>query len=121
MPHSQEICPPPVDRAYLARFTRGNADLEREILDLFATQAPLYVERLRRAEDEKSWREAAHTLKGSASAVGAWRVVACAKAAEALAGSADFAAVAPRSEALAELAGAVDAACRYVAQLYDHG
>jgi HPt (histidine-containing phosphotransfer) domain-containing protein len=64
--HSQ-----PIDRAFLARFTLGNAALEREILELFAQQVPLYVEQLRKAPDARAWKEAAHGIKGAALAVGA--------------------------------------------------
>ena len=50
----------PIDYAYLARFTCGNADLEREVLEIFATQTPVYVAHLRttvaRAEDAGVWR-----------------------------------------------------------------
>ncbi len=40
------------------------------------------IERLRRAQTERDWREAGHTLKGSARAVGAWRLAQVAEAAE---------------------------------------
>lgn len=63
-----------LDRAYLARFTMGNVDLEREVLGLFADQAPTYLARMQAASTQVDWREAAHTLKGSAAAVGAVKV-----------------------------------------------
>src|SRR5882724_6732677 len=66
--------PAAINRAYLARFTLGNGDLEREVLELFAGQAPIYLERLAAARTVRAWRDAAHTLKGSAAAVGALRV-----------------------------------------------
>src|SRR4029079_7040309 len=72
----------PIDRAYLARFTLGNSALAREVLQLFADQVPLYLKALRDASVRKAWREAAHTIKGSASAVGAWRVARFAEMAE---------------------------------------
>ena len=72
----------PIDRDYLARFTLCNAALEREVLELFAAQAPVYLERLRAAHDCVAWRNAAHTIKGSASAVGAWRLAHFAQMAE---------------------------------------
>src|SRR6516165_1352612 len=49
-----------IDLAYLARFTLGNAALEREVLQLFAEQIPLYLEALHGARVRKAWREAAH-------------------------------------------------------------
>jgi HPt (histidine-containing phosphotransfer) domain-containing protein len=65
---------PLLDRAYLSRFTLGNADLEREVLGLFAEHAPNYLARMQSAATQHDWREAAHTLKGSAAAVGAVKV-----------------------------------------------
>lgn len=65
---------PLLDRAYLSRFTLGNADLEREVLGLFADHAPEYLARMQAATTQQDWREAAHTLKGSAAAVGAVKV-----------------------------------------------
>jgi HPt (histidine-containing phosphotransfer) domain-containing protein len=74
---------PCIDLTYLRRFTLDNTALEREVLELFADQAPLYLAALRGARHAKAWSEAAHTLKGSARAVGAWRVAAAAEALEA--------------------------------------
>lgn len=79
----------PIDRGHLARYTFGNRALEIEVLQLFAAQAPHYLEALRAAATEKAWREAAHTLKGSARAVGAFRVADGAERAEALQGNQD--------------------------------
>jgi HPt (histidine-containing phosphotransfer) domain-containing protein len=74
----------PVDLVYLRRFTMGNRELEREVLQLFVTQAPVYLRLLRAAESVKQWTDAAHTLKGAARAIGAWRVALCAENAEKL-------------------------------------
>jgi HPt (histidine-containing phosphotransfer) domain-containing protein len=46
--------------------------------------APRYFAKMQSAANLKDWAEAAHTLKGSARAVGAWAVAECAQAAEAL-------------------------------------
>jgi HPt (histidine-containing phosphotransfer) domain-containing protein len=75
---------PLLDRAYLSRFTLGNADLEREVLGLFAGQAPAYLDRMKAAATQHDWREAAHTLKGSAAAVGAVQVAKLAETIERL-------------------------------------
>jgi HPt (histidine-containing phosphotransfer) domain-containing protein len=74
----------PVDLAYLARFTLGNAGLEREVLDLFIVHCPRYLEALQDAVTAKAWHDAAHTLKGAARGIGAWRVARSAEAAERL-------------------------------------
>ena len=76
----------PVDLVHLARYTLGNRALEREVLELFRTQSRLYLSRLKGAGSEKAWFEAAHTIKGSARGIGAWRVAKSAETAEALKG-----------------------------------
>lgn len=97
---------PLLDRAYLARFTLGNAELEREVLGLFADQAPQYLARMQSAASQQDWREAAHTLKGSAAAVGAVKVAKLAEGIERItppeAGSA-------RQDLCADLAQALEA------------
>ena len=75
----------PVDRAHLARYTRGDERLEREVLDLFVAHVPVTLAQLRTATTERDWFVSSHTLKGSAAAVGAWRVAALARDAEKLA------------------------------------
>lgn len=77
--------PEPIDLQHLARYTLGHGDLGREVLALFREQAPLYVGRLRRAGSLPQWKEAAHSLKGSAQAIGAFRVAEAAQRAEDLA------------------------------------
>jgi HPt (histidine-containing phosphotransfer) domain-containing protein len=87
--HSTEARKPssrPVDLVHLSRYTLGERELEREVLELFCTQSLLYIERLRGAASDKDWKDAAHSLKGSARAVGAWRAGEAAERAEALSG-----------------------------------
>ena len=74
----------PIDFTYLRRFTLGNKELEREVLFLFAESAPVYLKALDEAVTVKEWHDAAHTLKGSARAIGAWRVARTAEVAEKL-------------------------------------
>jgi HPt (histidine-containing phosphotransfer) domain-containing protein len=76
----------PVDLAHLSRYTLGERALEREVLELFCTQSVLYLEQLRAAMSDKAWKDAAHSLKGTARAVGAWRAAQAAERAEALQG-----------------------------------
>lgn len=64
----------PIDRAHLSRYTLGSPALEREIVGLFLAQLPLSIEQLRFAATDREWQIAAHTIKGSARAVGAWQV-----------------------------------------------
>jgi len=56
------------------------------VLELFCTQSLVYLERLREAESDKDWKDAAQSLKGSASAIGAWRAAEAAQRAAALSG-----------------------------------
>jgi HPt (histidine-containing phosphotransfer) domain-containing protein len=70
----------PSDLVHLARTTLGDRGLEREVLHLFDRQADQLVSRMRAAAPG-GIAPLAHTLKGSASGIGAWRV---ARAAEAL-------------------------------------
>ncbi len=74
----------PVDLQYLGRFTLGDKPLEREVLDLFLVHTPLYLDRLCSAATAKAWHDAAHTLKGAARGIGAWRLARCAESAERL-------------------------------------
>jgi HPt (histidine-containing phosphotransfer) domain-containing protein len=73
----------PLDLDHLARQTLGDGALEREILSLFRRQANLMMRRLSEARAGEDVRVTAHTLKGSARAIGAWRVAAAAEAVEA--------------------------------------
>ena len=74
--------PPVLDRNHLARYTLGDAALEREVLGLFVDQIPETLDALDRAEGDEGRVMAAHTLKGSARAVGAGRLAAVAEAVE---------------------------------------
>ena len=108
-----------IDREYLSRFTLGNAALEQEVLELFSAQLPLYVQQLADAITASSWREAAHTIKGSAAAVGAKRLANLARLAEQL--DIDRSTVAgpeQRQKALAAVAEAADEARREIAGLF---
>lgn len=72
----------PINHHHLARFTGGDTALEMEILELFVAQLPRIVAQLRNATSAQDWYEAAHSLKGSASAVGADRLADLARRAE---------------------------------------
>jgi HPt (histidine-containing phosphotransfer) domain-containing protein len=78
--------PSAIDHDHLRRYTMGDQQLELEVLGLFAGELPKTLGSLRAARTETEWKMAAHTLKGSARAVGAWRVAAAAVAAEKSAG-----------------------------------
>jgi HPt (histidine-containing phosphotransfer) domain-containing protein len=94
----------PIDLKHLRRYTLGDAGLEREILDLFFGQLPTSIAALAAAETPKDWKVAAHTLKGSGRAVGAWRIARIAEQAEHSEGIANPSHVAHTIELLEEAA-----------------
>jgi hypothetical protein len=77
----------PIDLVHLARMTLGDRTLEREVLQLFDRQADMLILRMRQVA-RAAIGAAAHTLKGSARGIGAWRVARAAEAVEVAAGSA---------------------------------
>jgi HPt (histidine-containing phosphotransfer) domain-containing protein len=62
----------PIDFAHLRRMTLGDAALEREVLGMFSAQAQRLVKALAALPADAP--ALAHTLKGSARAVGAFTV-----------------------------------------------
>jgi HPt (histidine-containing phosphotransfer) domain-containing protein len=66
-----------LDLVHLARQTFGDRDLEREVLALFEAQCRRLLPILAGAVARERG-DAAHTLKGAARAVGAWRLAALA-------------------------------------------
>jgi HPt (histidine-containing phosphotransfer) domain-containing protein len=71
-----------IDLDHLARQTGGDQDLERELLALFAQQCVRHLRTIHQAQDTQTRRDAAHTLKGAARAIGAWQVAEAADAIE---------------------------------------
>jgi HPt (histidine-containing phosphotransfer) domain-containing protein len=66
---------PAIDEEHLGRMTLGDRSLEREVLEIFARQTALTLDRIAGAGAARAAAAAAaHTLKGSASGIGAWRV-----------------------------------------------
>jgi HPt (histidine-containing phosphotransfer) domain-containing protein len=92
-----------LDRAHLARMTFNDRSLEREVLQLFDRQAEMLMERICGSEPA-AVATLAHTLKGSASGIGACCVARAAAAAEMVAGSSP----ADCERAIKQLAQAVD-------------
>lgn len=62
----------PLDLVHLSKYTLGDRGLESELLGLFRAQAGIYVTRLETAASSRDWKDAAHSLKGSARGLGAW-------------------------------------------------
>ena len=90
----------PINLEQLRRMTLGDADLEHEVLAMFSAQSARLIEALANMPPEAA--AIAHTLKGSARAIGAQAVAEAASRLEtAISGARGTA------EALAELADAV--------------
>ena len=96
----------PIDLAHLSRMTLGERTLECEVLELFDRQAELLLPRIR-AGAPPEIAAAAHTLKGSARGIGAWRVAKTAEAVEAAAPVDFVTAVDALQAALAETKAAI--------------
>jgi HPt (histidine-containing phosphotransfer) domain-containing protein len=105
-----------IDRDHLARMTFGDRGLERELLELFDYQAAILIVRMR-AGGADAIAPFAHTLKGSASGVGAGRVAAAAEAAELAAGRPPP----ERSLAIDRLVQAVEEVRAHIAELLREG
>ena len=92
-----------IDDDHLERMTLGDRRLEREVLELFVRQTAIMLDRIVGADPALA-AAAAHTLKGSARGIGAWRV---ARAAELLEHAAGFAGSEDDvADAVSELKGA---------------
>ncbi len=70
-----------IDDTHLARMTLGDRRLEREVLELFVRQTTIMLGRIVGAQPAMA-AAAAHTLKGSARGIGAWRVARAAELVE---------------------------------------
>jgi HPt (histidine-containing phosphotransfer) domain-containing protein len=99
-----------IDRGHLARMTSGDRDLEREVLRLFDRQAELLLAHMRSGAHPTA-AALAHTLRGSASGVGADNVARAAAAVEQAADESE------RNAAIDSLALAIDAAHAAIAEL----
>ena len=100
-----------LDENHLGRMTLGDHRLEHEVLEIFARQNSLILKRIVGAEPGPV-AAAAHTLKGSARGVGAWRVARAAERLEQAATQADEDAM---KAALVELEAASFEVCAAIA------
>jgi HPt (histidine-containing phosphotransfer) domain-containing protein len=100
-----------IDEDHLGRMTLGDRRLEREVLELFLRQTTIMLGRIVDADPPLA-AAAAHTLKGSARGIGAWRVARAAELLEQAAGGDAREAVGPDdpghdlADAIAELEAA---------------
>ncbi|MCS6949037.1 MAG: Hpt domain-containing protein [bacterium] len=76
---------PPIDHSFLSEMTGGDLEFEKELLQEFLKTVPSLLEQIHtaiEAGDGAALSSAAHTLKGSARAVGAHRLAEVALAVE---------------------------------------
>jgi HPt (histidine-containing phosphotransfer) domain-containing protein len=71
-----------VDFGYLETYAGGDMALVEEVLGLFREQAAMWLRLLDPAAAAEAWRDAAHTLKGSARGIGAGALADACQAAE---------------------------------------
>src|SRR5262245_10007719 len=102
----------PIDLVHLARMTLGERSLEREVLQLFDRQAAILMGRMQ-AAPAAAMAALAHTLKGSARAIGAERVARAAETVEFV----DTAVAADVARALAALIAATEEARAFIADV----
>jgi HPt (histidine-containing phosphotransfer) domain-containing protein len=102
----------PIDIDHLRRMTLDDDDLEREVLAMFSAQSASLIGTL--ASLPKDASALAHTLKGAARAIGAFRVAHAAGDLEALiqSGGDPSEALAELGDAVAQARAAVDAMLR---------
>jgi HPt (histidine-containing phosphotransfer) domain-containing protein len=102
----------PIDFEHLNRMTLGDAGLEQEVLAMFVAQSAKLVSTLATMPSDAS--ALAHTLKGSARAIGAFGVADAAALLEAAIarGFDASAAIAELGEAVAEARAAIEAILR---------
>jgi HPt (histidine-containing phosphotransfer) domain-containing protein len=101
----------PIDIEHLKRMTLGDAGLEKEVLAMFAGQAARLIDALAGLPPEAA--ELAHSLKGSARAIGAFQVADAAEALEAAIKDGEPAeAMAELKQAIAQARTAIDAMLR---------
>ncbi len=100
-----------VNFAHLERYAAGDQALVDEVLEIFRQQAEIWMRLLDPSAPDEAWRDAAHSLKGSALGVGAFALADECEAAERSAG----ARLAERTILLDQIRGALDAALADIA------
>jgi HPt (histidine-containing phosphotransfer) domain-containing protein len=102
----------PIDFEHLSRMTLGDAGLEQEVLAMFVAQSAKLVSTLATMPSDAS--ALAHTLKGSARAIGVFAVAEAAARLEAaiVRGFGTSAALAELGETVAEARAAIEAILR---------
>ena len=103
-----------IDMQHLARMTLGEQSLQREVLALFDRQADVLLPRIRCGAPALA-ASLAHTLKGSAASIGAFKVASAAESVEQIQGRTDRDAA--MAVAIERLAAVLDEAKAEIARL----
>ncbi len=103
----------PIDLDHLNRYVFGDKALLAEVLGIFIDQARSVADRMQQDMSDDDWRLAAHTLKGAARGVGAWRLGDAADRAEPLTDAAE------RERAVQEIVDLAVEAADYAATVTD--
>ena len=103
-----------IDMQHLARMTLGEQSLQREVLALFDRQADVLLPRIRCGAPALA-ASLAHTLKGSAVSIGAFKVARAAESVEQVQGRGDRDAA--MAAAIERLAAVLDEAKAEIARL----
>jgi HPt (histidine-containing phosphotransfer) domain-containing protein len=101
---------PTLDIGHLKRMTFDDRNLEREVLQLFDRQTAMLAGRLKCAPPSIA-ASCAHTLKGAARGIGAWRLAHAAAQVERVVAAGE-----PEGAVVAQLIGAVDETRNAIAQ-----
>ncbi len=118
-PEYEGALEPAIDLVHLARQTDGDDVLEAELLAMFDRQAAKLAAKLSSGEiSPRSRAEIAHRVRGSALAIGAWRVAKAAQEYEKLCESAVDGGLEP-SASLAALLSSLDEARAVIAAFQD--
>ena len=104
-----------VDFGHLESYAAGDSALIDEVLGMFREQAALWVRLFDPGGPPDGWRDAAHSLKGSALGVGAFQLARACEAAE----SGSAAGAGEKSAMLERIRDALDAALADIAA-YTH-
>ncbi len=102
MPGSRHTAP--IDLVHLSRQTAGDRELEQELLALFSDQCVKHLGTICSSVAPDHKRDAAHTLKGAAKAIGAWTVADMAGALEDAFGATEAPVATPQQVAALEAA-----------------
>ena len=63
-----------IDMAHLEKYVSDDVTLRDEILAIFVEQIQALLSQFELQQDDESWKNTAHTLKGASRGVGAWKI-----------------------------------------------